>query len=148
MGRRKYTDEEILSELRRVDEMVDGSVSQPEFGELSDMGRSTVANRFGGWNTAKKMANLGTNVVGFPQDDDALRKCRKEAKVEQVKERCCCRRCGEDFPSVAMDFHHTRGDKSRNVSQMAHYKWENIKEELRKCEILCANCHRIVEYLN
>lgn len=62
-----------------------------------------------------------------------------------------CTDCGERFPACCMDFDHRPGLKSKkgagpsNVGTMVahHYSIEKIKEEIEKCDLVCANCHRI-----
>jgi hypothetical protein len=59
-----------------------------------------------------------------------------------------CSRCGGVFLNVCYDFHHTeRQTKYKEVSCMIteSYSWEEIKNELDKCIIVCSNCHRIIE---
>ncbi len=52
-----------------------------------------------------------------------------------------CRDCGETDP-VVLDLDHLR-DKSFNIGdQLAYRSWESILEEMAKCEVVCANCHR------
>jgi hypothetical protein len=53
-----------------------------------------------------------------------------------------CNRCGWCGNIAGFDFHH-RGDKDFNIGNVANKSWEIIKQELDKCELLCANCHRI-----
>lgn len=47
-----------------------------------------------------------------------------------------------------LDFDHVRGEKSFNLSNHASYAFtlNKLKAEMRKCEIRCANCHRIKTY--
>lgn len=54
-----------------------------------------------------------------------------------------CKTCPEDR-MAALDFHHLR-DKKFNVGDGVRlgYSIERIKKEIEKCEILCANCHRV-----
>lgn len=55
-----------------------------------------------------------------------------------------CIDCGETDP-IVLDFDHIdKNTKFKSVSQMlcGHYCWERILEEIQKCEIRCANCHR------
>lgn len=55
-----------------------------------------------------------------------------------------CEECGEDHPAC-IDFHHENPeDKDKNVSRLVHdnHKISRIKEEIEKCKVLCANCHR------
>lgn len=55
-----------------------------------------------------------------------------------------CSVCGYKDNPVALDFHHSDGDKEFNLSGCGLGKsWEKIEEELTKCTILCANCHRV-----
>jgi len=68
---------------------------------------------------------------------------KNKAFVNRVKRMHNCVDCGEDNP-VVLDFDHVKGYKRGNISDMARwsYSLETIKEEIRKCEIRCANCHR------
>lgn len=59
-----------------------------------------------------------------------------------------CTRCGFDHPAV-LDFHHLDpSEKEANVVIMVHegYAKERILEEIAKCIVVCANCHRIIHY--
>lgn len=53
-----------------------------------------------------------------------------------------CVDCEESDP-IVLQFDHVRGEKKRNISQMVarHAKLEVIKEEIKKCDVRCANCH-------
>ncbi len=57
-----------------------------------------------------------------------------------------CIECGYNKCSQALDFHHV--DPTTNnfgISAGGHTRsWEKVKEELDKCVLLCANCHREV----
>lgn len=55
-----------------------------------------------------------------------------------------CTSCGESNP-IVLEFHHLDPKEKRNdVSNMAShgYSVKSIEEEIEKCIILCANCHR------
>jgi hypothetical protein len=55
-----------------------------------------------------------------------------------------CIVCGESDP-VVLDFdHRDSGHKRGNICDMSRCSLglETIKEEIGKCDILCANCHR------
>lgn len=52
-----------------------------------------------------------------------------------------CVDCGETDPLV-LEFDHLR-DKSFNIAKgLRTHNWEAILNEITKCEVVCANCHR------
>ena len=53
-----------------------------------------------------------------------------------------CVDCGEPDP-IVLEFDHLV-DKVSGIAQMLHrhVRWEVIAEEIQKCEVRCANCHR------
>src|SRR5205807_7072951 len=55
-----------------------------------------------------------------------------------------CVDCGERDP-VVLDFHHLHG-KTFNINRAYQCSIKRILEELAKCVLLCANCHRRREY--
>lgn len=57
-----------------------------------------------------------------------------------------CMDCGGSFPPHVMDFDHVRGEKVSNIGEMGNYSFDSIKEEISKCDLICANCHRIRTY--
>ena len=74
---------------------------------------------------------------------------------ENLKEKCLqylggkvCYRCEvNSLPYACYDFHHVML-KNENISKLcgSSVSWEELKKELDKCVILCANCHREVHY--
>lgn len=54
-----------------------------------------------------------------------------------------CADCGREYPSYVMDFDHTRGAKRYNVAAMTLKSWPQILQELEKCDVVCANCHKV-----
>jgi predicted HNH restriction endonuclease len=53
-----------------------------------------------------------------------------------------CVICGYDSCVEGLDFHHTiEGEKDFNISAKMT-SWKAIEGELRKCELVCARCHR------
>ena len=66
--------------------------------------------------------------------------------VSRVKLFVGCKNCGYKENPVALDFHHREaGLKPIRVSDLVAKgcSTRRIKEEIRKCDVLCANCHRI-----
>lgn len=57
-----------------------------------------------------------------------------------------CMDCNIKYPPYVMDFDH-RGDKKFVISMnMARYSLKTVREEISKCDIVCANCHRFRTY--
>ena len=57
-----------------------------------------------------------------------------------------CKDCSQEYPSYVMDFDHIdAAQKRHNISHLARSgaPRKKILEEIAKCEIVCANCHRI-----
>lgn len=53
-----------------------------------------------------------------------------------------CVDCGIDDWRV-LQFDHVRGKKLGVISDLYSYKMSTLKEEIRKCDFRCANCHQI-----
>ena len=52
-----------------------------------------------------------------------------------------CVDCGQTDP-IVLEFDHLR-DKSFAIgTALTRYGWDKIVEEIQKCEVVCANCHR------
>jgi hypothetical protein len=73
----------------------------------------------------------------------------RQQRVESIRRRVwqymlehACVDCGEDDPRV-LDFDHLR-DKTMEIGALVRsgYSWKRIAQEITKCEIRCANCHR------
>lgn len=52
-----------------------------------------------------------------------------------------CSRCGYDKCYEALDFHHKNGEKDFAISSISK-SWKSVLIEIKKCILLCANCHR------
>lgn len=60
-----------------------------------------------------------------------------------------CSNCGYDKCLGALDFHHldpSEKEFSIHRALSNHWGWDRVETELKKCIILCANCHREVHY--
>lgn len=66
--------------------------------------------------------------------------------MQEIKLAKGCADCGYNDYAVALDFDHRPGEeKLYTPSYMAKYKLsiKKIMEELDKCDVVCANCHRV-----
>jgi len=83
------------------------------------------------------------------------RQCRVEAVVRRrrkVKRTLVaeaggrCRLCGYDRCTAALEFHHLDpSEKAFGLGQRGAHSIEKLRVEVRKCMLLCANCHAEVE---
>jgi len=63
---------------------------------------------------------------------------------KDYKEKLKCSKCGESHPAC-LEFHHIKNkEKFLILSELINrgYSKEKIIEEINKCMVLCANCHR------
>ena len=55
-----------------------------------------------------------------------------------------CAKCGESRGYV-LDFHHLNPEQKENtIARMTsnNYELDKVYDEIKKCIVLCANCHR------
>lgn len=64
-------------------------------------------------------------------------------EVRLVKSRPCAD-CKGSYPYYVMDFDHVRGEKLFDISSKAQKGISRrvLLEEIQKCDVVCANCHR------
>jgi hypothetical protein len=74
-------------------------------------------------------------------------KRRKELRLflDTYKESRPCSDCGIQYPARVMEFDHCNGKKDFNVAEAVNraYSMKRIEAEIEKCELVCANCHRL-----
>lgn len=68
---------------------------------------------------------------------------KRREMIDRIKVETGCVECGYNAHPAALDFNHVRGTKLFNISQDTKKSWELIVDEIAKCNVLCANCHRI-----
>lgn len=69
----------------------------------------------------------------------------RKKKINEIKlARGCCE-CGYKEHAIALDFHHRGMNKMFTIGNSTH-GWEKTLEEIAKCDVLCANCHRVSHY--
>lgn len=81
-----------------------------------------------------------------------LAKKRKQKYIKERKEfldnikNKPCFDCGKKYPAWIMDFDHRDGrSKIATISFLVFrklVKFDKIKEEIAKCDLVCSNCHR------
>ena len=86
------------------------------------------------------LANKERYVAQAAAQNQALRLERTRYLIEYFKTHPCVD-CGET-DAVVLEFDHLR-DKSFDIAaKLVSYRWQRILDEIAKCEVVCANCHR------
>lgn len=71
----------------------------------------------------------------------------KKKWVDAYKLEHGCTDCGYRGHTAALDFDHLPGSvKVRDIKSGKSFGWVALQEEIAKCEVVCANCHRIRTY--
>ena len=131
-----------LYDLKGAAFLVDGHLSAKKFEEKSGRTRAEIITWFSSWNKAKSAAGLGRHKV---RND--ISNAEKQRRISIIKDQLPCSRCGDSVHPVAMDFHHINKDrKKRSIRDGTRIGWDQLQEELKKCDLVCANCHRIIEH--
>lgn len=83
------------------------------------------------------------SIMNLKQKFKTYRK-KRQALIDKLKD-IPCADCGNMFPPECMDFDHVRGEKLFAIGNGAvrHYSLARVIAEIAKCELVCANCHRI-----
>jgi hypothetical protein len=73
-------------------------------------------------------------------------KAKRREVIETTKEQQGCMRCGIRDPRV-LEFHHL--DTTKKEFSIADYYYsqygiDRLEQEIAKCAVVCANCHRIL----
>lgn len=76
---------------------------------------------------------------------EATQKRRDKVKVMAVAYKggkCQC--CNYNYYIGALEFHHVNPEgKDFGISSKGYiHSWDKVKEEIQKCVLVCANCHR------
>lgn len=164
MQRTKFDEDDCIQSIKKASEKTNGILSQEKYRSTNISPSVTIiAKRCGSWNKAKKKAGLIINESGN------LKKCpeilnisdsewknmnksrrfrkRLQAKAAEIKKEKGCRECNYNDNPVALTFHHPDDNKKGNVSTMIQKGKgkKKILSEIKKCEVLCSNCHKIIE---
>jgi hypothetical protein len=77
----------------------------------------------------------------------AVAKRRRKIKLMAIEYKGGkCQICGYNKYPGALDLHHINGQKDFGIGDKRYTRsWERIKQELDKCILVCANCHREIE---
>lgn len=78
----------------------------------------------------------------IPLEETLTQKERARDFLGQYLKQHSCVDCHEDDVVVLEFDHRDPFEKLFNISRMKNGSLEALKEELKKCDVVCANCHR------
>ncbi len=95
-------------------------------------------------------ANISAAQRGLPQPYPSISNAEKAVQLRRrrigaviwYKMLHPCLECGNPDPRV-LDFDHVRGKKKFQLQQAKNKPLLKILEEIQKCDVVCANCHRL-----
>lgn len=96
------------------------------------------------------------DVEDFYDNNGYCKICHSEYHSERIRrikmikykggECVDCKKTLFDFHPDVFDFHHRNpNEKDINFNRIKYKKWEFIKGEIDKCDLICTNCHRTLE---
>lgn len=167
----KYADsfskEECIESLQEAAKILGKSPELKEYKSLDIYPKyKTFYDEFGSWNKAKEAAGLEIYTTGrsYSKKPSILTMSEKEWKnitpdrryllkrrtrLHRIKLAAGCNRCNFNEHPSALEFHHTdpklKGFEITPGFLSGSHSWKETKREIKKCEILCSNCHRIEE---
>ena len=87
------------------------------------------------------------HYAAHPERRHYINRNRQKAREEAHNFVCAylqvhpCVDCGETDP-VVLEFDHVRGEKRNVISRLKNSSAKAVKQEIKKCAVRCANCHR------
>ena len=96
------------------------------------------------------MWHVGTPTYNKWRERTNKKRKRRAYWLRKYKEAKGCEVCGYNLNGLALDFDHIDRSEKKFLasSRMLNLSLKSIMSEIRKCRILCANCHRIKTYDN
>lgn len=118
---------------------------EPKIRALSAQGLS--------YNQIKAELGCSKGTIAYHLGDGQREKTRARGRdsrnrirkyIQEVKQSQVCTDCKEDYPYWVLEFDHIADDKLFTIGkfQDTTTDLEKIKQEIEKCEVVCANCHK------
>ncbi|WP_436902808.1 homing endonuclease associated repeat-containing protein [Halovenus halobia] len=142
----KVSDDELLTELRRVEQSVDESPTRREMDRVGEYPSSTYKYRFGSWNGALEAANLPPNECTTESGTDPYgpewETCRRRILQRDEYQ---CRVCKRDATELAKSLHvHHIKPLRTFVEHDGSVDFEQAHEPTNLVT-LCPSCHLTYE---
>lgn len=108
--------------------------------------QSRIRQRFCSSQCKELWRNDNTDYQAVKEKKYAERFSRRDF-IRNYKMEKGCESCGyKEHPSALQLDHLDPSDKKYTLSQCISLSWKTLEEELKKCRVLCANCHAVHTY--
>jgi hypothetical protein len=106
-------------------------------GGLEPICRTCSRERARAYEHAKRISGI--------QRNPSPTKTRIRARINEIKLERGCTDCGYRAHPAALDFDHLPGSEKRHPVAwlISRNRLEDALAEIEKCEVVCANCHRV-----
>lgn len=145
-----------------ISKMIADGRSKKEISDLLGIGYSTVKKHSHGIRSIKPRKEYKCVDCGEAEPSNFYGKMRNRCKAchnqlgykaqrEKIFEYAEsrgpieCSRCGYDRSFAALEWHH-RDPSEKDPSWNRGWNYNRLKQELDKCDLVCANCHREIHY--
>lgn len=81
----------------------------------------------------------------YYKDKASKYRSKKNKEFEELRSTLKCSICGEDR-HWCLEFHHLNPNEKESEVTRLKESPRRLREELKKCIVLCANCHRGLHY--
>lgn len=117
----------------------------PLLGRLaSGLGRKTFNLIFMGSNPIRPTNFIGGYALRLNKSEQVKKHRKKQvAMLFDLKHNKECMDCKTKYPAWIMQYDHVRGEKKFRLATVTqtNISTKRIKEEIEKCDLVCANCH-------
>jgi NAD-dependent dihydropyrimidine dehydrogenase PreA subunit len=88
---------------------------------------------------------LGDNQKHKTLERSNMNKAKLRREVWDIKEKSGCIDCKEMYPHYVLEFDHREGEEKLGSPSEIYSRGSREKgtKEMEKCDIVCANCHKI-----
>lgn len=95
----------------------------------------------------KKQKIQYANNTKYYLDRNRVQRSSNREWYQELKSKTPCAKCGVQYPYYVMDYDHIDPNtKTTCIAKMMGHSKKAILNEITKCELLCANCHREKTY--
>ena len=124
----------ILSDIRDDEKTATCSVCGPV--------RMYVSSHSDGKYVTRRCAKANGKGVAVAKE---ARRSSNRVFLDEYKTERGCAKCGYNSSPLGLDLHHRDpAEKDLQISGSSSYSRERLLQELEKCDVLCAICHRLI----